>query len=116
VEIPGVLDYLERELPPDGGNLFGDLGVADIAIACFFRNAAFARFTVDATRWPITAAFVARVLAHPCFVALQPFENLLMRTPIARQREAKISLHFCLADHSLFGVAVSWLIASTAIL
>ncbi len=43
-EIPQVLDYLERELPP-AGFLFGAITVADIALATFFRNAAFARFS-----------------------------------------------------------------------
>jgi len=86
-EIPQVLDYLEGELPDDG-TLFGALSVADIAIAAVFRNAAFARFAVDAERWPRTAAFVSCVLDHPSFVKLRPFEELLIRTPIARHREA----------------------------
>ena len=41
VEIPSVLDYLEGELPVEGF-LFGDPGIADVSLACFFRNAAFA--------------------------------------------------------------------------
>src|ERR1051325_3090440 len=45
-EIPQVLDYLETQLPADGF-LFGELGVADISIAVFFRNAAFARYKID---------------------------------------------------------------------
>src|SRR5262249_4201354 len=61
-EIPQVLGYLEGELPAEG-NLFGDVSIADVAIAVFFRNAAFARFTIDRARWPKTAAFVDRVLA-----------------------------------------------------
>src|SRR4051794_29718816 len=36
-DAPAALDYLERQLPPDGF-LFGDIGLADIAIASFFRN------------------------------------------------------------------------------
>src|SRR6185295_18748906 len=60
-DIPHVLNYLESQLPATGF-LFGALSIADIAIASFFRNAAFARFSVDATRWPATAAFVDRVL------------------------------------------------------
>ena len=60
-DVPSVLDYLEGELP-ERGFLFGPPSVADVTIACFFRNAAFARFTVDAARWPTTAAFIERVL------------------------------------------------------
>jgi glutathione S-transferase len=86
-EIPQILDYLESELPGEGF-LFDGLGIADIAIASFFRNAAFARYAVDAGRWPITAAFVARVLDQPSFQAVRGFEELQMRTPIPRQRDA----------------------------
>jgi glutathione S-transferase len=84
-EIPAVLDYLEAELPA-AGHLFGRLSIADIAIATFFRNAAFARFTVDGARWPITAAFVERTLGHESFARLRPFEDRLMRTPLAQHR------------------------------
>src|SRR5437016_6275276 len=34
--------------------------VADIAIACFFRNAQLVRYAVDPSRWPLTADFVTR--------------------------------------------------------
>jgi glutathione S-transferase len=86
-EIPPVLDYLEPQLPADGF-LFGTLGIADISIAVFLRNAAFARYTVDPARWPATARFVDRVLAQPCLAKLQPFEALMLRTPIPQQRAA----------------------------
>jgi glutathione S-transferase len=86
VEIPGVLDYLETQVPREGF-CFGSPGIADISIAAFFRNAAFARFQVDAGRWPATAAFVARVLALPSFQKLAVIEEKLARTPIAQQRE-----------------------------
>jgi len=87
-EVPQVLDYLEGELPADAF-LFGDAPlIADIAIAAPFRNAGFANCTVDATRWPRSAAFVARVLDHPALQALRPFEDLSIRTPIAKQRAA----------------------------
>lgn len=85
VEIPHVLDYLETQVPADGF-LFDRVSIADIAIACFFRNAAFARFRVDPGRWPKTAAFVGRVLALDAFTTLQPFEDRCMRTPIPQHR------------------------------
>lgn len=84
-EIPAIMDYLESELPRIG-YLFGDMGVADVAIASFFRNAAFARHPVDAERWPVTADFVARVLDHPSFATLRIFEDLSLRTPIHEHR------------------------------
>jgi glutathione S-transferase len=82
-----VLDYLEGQVPTDGF-LFGDIGLADISIASFFRNAAFARFTIDAARWPRTAAYVSRALAHPSFAGLLPFEEAQIRTTPAGRREA----------------------------
>jgi glutathione S-transferase len=86
-DVPEVLDYLEGELPAEGFR-FGTLGIADVAIAVFFRNAAFARFQLDAARWPRTAAFVARTLALPEFQKLAAIEDLMLRSPIPQQREA----------------------------
>jgi len=84
---PDVLDYLEAQLP-ESGLIFGDLSHADIAVATFFRNAAFAGSMVDGSRWPRTAAFVDRVLGLPEFQALAPFEALSLRTPPAKLRAA----------------------------
>jgi glutathione S-transferase len=90
-EMPQVLDYLEAQLP-QAGFIFGALSIADISIAAFFRNAGFARYSVDAARWPFTAAFVERVLALDAFARLKPFEDKLLRTPIARHRAALAEL------------------------
>ena len=46
-DIPAALDYLESQLPADGF-LFGEIGAADIAIASFFRNGAYAGYETDA--------------------------------------------------------------------
>ncbi len=85
-DIPHVLDYLEGELPL-AGFLFGGLSTADVSIATFFRNAAYARYRIDRERWPVTASFVERVLAIPSFEKLVSFEDIMMRTPPAQQRE-----------------------------
>lgn len=86
-DIPATLDYLETELPADGF-LFGEIGVADIAIASFFRNGAYAGFETDAARWPRTAAFVERVLAHRCVADLLPFEDVQRGAAIKGRRQA----------------------------
>ena len=86
-EIPPVLDYLESQVPAEEF-LFGALCIADLSIAVFLRNAAFARYQVDPGRWPATARFVDRVLAQDCLAKLQPFEALMLRTPIPQQRAA----------------------------
>ena len=87
VELPHVLDYLESQLP-ERGFLFGEIGVADIAIAAFFRNAAFSRYEVDAGRWSRTAAFIDRALGHDCLRKLVPFEEASRRVPPPKQRAA----------------------------
>ena len=91
VDVPEVLDYLEGELPAEGF-LFGSLSIADVAIACFFRNAELARFRVDAARWPLTAGFVQRVFGTPPFQRLRPLEDRLIRTPIAEHRRVLAEL------------------------
>jgi glutathione S-transferase len=86
-DIPAALDYLEGELPADGF-LFGEIGVGDIAIASFFRNGAYAGFSVDAGRWPRTSAFVERTLAHPCIAGLLRFEDVQRGAEIKGRRQA----------------------------
>ena len=84
-DAPAVLDYLEGQVPAEGF-LFGDIGLADISLATFFRTAAFARFAIDAARWPGTAAYVTRVLDHPALADLRPFEEAQIRTNPAGRR------------------------------
>jgi len=86
-DIPAALDYLEDELPA-GGFLFGEIGAADISIASFFRNGAYAGFEPEAARWPRTAAFVQRTLAHPCLAALLPLEDVQRNADIKGRRQA----------------------------
>ncbi|RUL74931.1 glutathione S-transferase family protein [Dyella choica] len=87
VEIPAALDYLETQLPQEGF-IFGELSIADISIACYFRTASFVRYAVDAERWPRTAAFVQRMLALPPFQKLARLEESILKIPLAEQRNA----------------------------
>jgi glutathione S-transferase len=86
-DIPAVLDYLESQAPADGF-FFGDLSIADVAVAVFFRNAAFARFRIDATHWPRISGLVERTLATPAFQSVRPYEDKMIRTPPAEHRAA----------------------------
>jgi glutathione S-transferase len=90
-DVPAVMDYLEAEAPAEGFR-FGALGLADIAPACFFRNAGWVRFQIDAQRWPRAAAWMARTLATPPFAKLAALEDAILRTPIAEQRDKLKSL------------------------
>ena len=86
-DVPREFDYLERELP-EKGFLFDDIGLADISIASFFRNAAYADLEPDSERWPRTAAFVRRTLDHPAMASLLPFEDVQRNVEIRRRRDA----------------------------
>ena len=99
-DIPAALDYLESELPADGF-LFDDIGVADISVASFFRNGAYASFIVDAARWPRTAGFVERTLAHPCIAQLLPFEDVQRSANIKGRRQALLDAGARLTERTM---------------
>jgi glutathione S-transferase len=99
-DAPAALDYLEGQLPAEGW-LFGEIGLADIAIASFFRNADYAGFTADADRWPRTAAFVARALDHPVFAQILRFEDVQRSTNPAGRRRALLEAGAPLTEDTL---------------
>jgi len=101
VDIPSVMNYLEPIVPQDGF-LFGNVGIADVAIATFFRNAEFARWRIDASRWPTLAAYVQRVRALNAFSKLQPFEEICLRTPVIEHRTALAELGAPLTTETVF--------------
>ncbi len=68
-KLPPLLDYLEGQVPADGF-VFGDLTVADLALASPFVNAGYAQYTVDAAKWPKLSALIERVKAHPAVAPL----------------------------------------------
>jgi glutathione S-transferase len=86
-DIPAALEFLERERPADGC-LVGDIGAADISIASFFLNGAYAGFRPDPARWPRTVAFVDRTLAHAAFADLLRFEEVQRSAEIKGRRQA----------------------------
>lgn len=63
-QLPPILDYLESQVPEEGF-LFGDFGMADLAVVSPLVNAGYAGYTIDAERWPKFAAFAERVKAQP---------------------------------------------------
>ena len=99
-DLPRELDYLEGQLPA-AGFLFGEIGLADIAIATFFRNGAYAGFEVDEARWPLTAAFVSRTLSHPIFTELFRFEQAQLSTNPQGRRQALLNAGARLTEQSV---------------
>jgi glutathione S-transferase len=90
-DIPRECDYLERQLPGNGYLFGGPIGLADISIATFFRNAAYAGFEPDPARWPRLAAYVARALAEDCFARFLPFEQAQLSTNPQGRRAALLA-------------------------
>jgi glutathione S-transferase len=62
--VPPVFDYVESQLPAEGF-IFGEMGVADIAVATTIINATYTDFKVDAARWPRVSAHFNLVKSHP---------------------------------------------------
>lgn len=86
-DIPQLLNYLEAELP-SSGYFFGSITMADIAVAAFFRNAGFARWSIDSKQWPKVSTWLGKVLAHEAFASLRRFEEISLTTPIENHRMA----------------------------
>lgn len=101
-EIPRILDYLENMIPRTG-YMFGDLSVADIAIASFFRNLFLAKFALDEDRWPRVARLVHEMHGLPSFEKLVAFEELSARTPIKYHRKALLEAGAPVSKESYFG-------------
>jgi glutathione S-transferase len=99
-DIPATLGYLETQLP-ETGFLFGEIGLADISLASFFRNAAYAGFEPDAARWPRTAGFVTRTLEHRSIASLLPFEDVQRSAEIKHRRQALLDAGAPLTPESL---------------
>ena len=99
-DAPRALDYLEGQLPA-AGFLFGEMGLADIAIASFFRNADYAGFTIDADRWPRTARFVGAVLAHAVLAKLLAYEDIQRSAAISGRRRALLDAGAPLTEDTL---------------
>jgi glutathione S-transferase len=69
-ELPGIFDYLEKQLGDREVLAGSHFSIADLAVSSFFVNLAHAGETVDASRWPKLAAYVARNHSRPSFKAV----------------------------------------------
>jgi len=100
-DIPQILDYLEGNIPVEGF-LFGDVSVADISLASFFRNLQMAGFQLDGAIWPSTRRFVEEVLQLHSFQKLLPYEELSITTPIQNHRESLLASGAPISPTSFF--------------
>ena len=82
--LPSIFDYVESQLPA-AGFIFGEMGVADIAVATTIINATYTDFEVDTGRWPKVSEHLSLVKAHPIVVkVLQAEEPLIAALNNAR--------------------------------
>ena len=99
-DAPRALNYLEQQLPASGF-LFGEIGLADIAVASFFRNADYAGYTPDPARWPRVARFVRDALDHPAIGSLLPFEDVQRGSTIKGRRQALLDAGARLTEETM---------------
>lgn len=90
VDLPEAMDWIEARAP-EAGFLFGHLCTVDVTYAAFFRNALIAGWTIDAARWPKTAAWIARVEAVPAFAETIRVEQAVISAPASERRAAMIA-------------------------
>lgn len=66
-DLPGVLDYVESQIPEGRDTLLDEFSIADVAFGAHLGGLLFANIEIDASRWPRTAAYLKAVLARPSF-------------------------------------------------
>lgn len=84
-ELPGVLAYLETQAPDDGF-LFGEVSVADFAVAVHFSNLRWARVELEPALAPKTLAWIKRVQAYPALARVNTIADEAVRTPLPEHR------------------------------
>ncbi|HWU74040.1 MAG TPA: glutathione S-transferase family protein [Sphingomonas sp.] len=101
-DLPEIMDWLEPQAPV-AGFVFDDLSMIDLTFASFFRNAALAGWTSDASRWPRIAAWIDHVWATQLFARSVMLEQIMLTTRGAHQRAALEAAGMKVADSSVRG-------------
>jgi len=84
-KLPPLLDYLESSLQ-DNEFIVGDrLTVADIAIASQFVNFSYGNESIDASRWPNSAAYINRLHARPTIAPMMVQEAAFIQKILSRR-------------------------------
>ena len=68
-KLPPLFDYLEKELGDREYLAGGAFSIADISVCTMLVNFEHAGETIEPSRWPKLAAYVARIHARPSFKA-----------------------------------------------
>jgi glutathione S-transferase len=79
-DVPPIFDYLEGQLGDNATALVGGkFSIGDIGVATQFVNLRHAKFTVDASRWPKLAKYIANVHSRPSFKAVIDEEEAMFK-------------------------------------
>ena len=103
-ELPEIMAHLER-LSPASGFLFGGISIADISVAVFFRNLAWARVEIDRDRWPRTHGWVERTAGIPALAKITRIADTLAQTPLPQHRRVAAELGLPLTDSTVAAAA-----------
>ena len=103
-ELPDIMVHLER-LAPASGFLFGDVSIADISVAVFFRNLAWARVEPTKDRWPRTLGWVERTNNVHALAKITRVADRLAQTPLPQHRAVAAELGLPLTESTLAAAA-----------
>jgi glutathione S-transferase len=101
-ELPDVLAYLETQAPDDDF-VFGEISIADFAVAVHFSNLRWARVEPEAALAPKTLAWIKRVQAHPALARVNAIGDEAVRTPLPGHR-ALLARHGVAVTEESLGV------------
>jgi glutathione S-transferase len=101
-QMPNIMACLEK-IAPAGGFIFGELSIADLAIAIPFSNLKWARVEPDVSRWPGACVWVERTLATTALAKLTRIAEKLVQTPPHLHRKALVDLAVPLTDATIAG-------------
>lgn len=82
-ELPPILTYLERVIPPSGYLVEDRFTLADLAVAAPLANASWVGAAIDGTRYPRCAAYLDGVLARPSLAELVAKDGAIVRGMMA---------------------------------
>jgi glutathione S-transferase len=77
-ELPPLIDYLEKVVPPSGYLVDDRLTVADIAVASPFVNFGHCGIVIDKATHPKAGAYIEAILARPSFASTVAEEKALL--------------------------------------
>jgi glutathione S-transferase len=102
-ELPAVMDQLEHWAPPQDFTLGDRPGLADFSVVSHFANFRWARQTVDAERWPRTAAWIERVEQQQPMRQLNAIGDKILRAPPDGHRPVLESFGVAVAAETVSG-------------